>query len=57
LKEEEAKKQQGNQPTKMRKSNTVQMSKRELSTDEIWKELWKLFLTELLDSEHLEREI
>ncbi|CAD8111133.1 unnamed protein product [Paramecium sonneborni] len=32
---------------------TIQTSKRELSTDQIWKELWDIFLTEFLDSEEL----
>lgn len=33
------------------------MSKRELSTDQIWKELWKIFLEQFLDSEQLVKNI
>lgn len=57
--EEEVKKQQkeGTQSKQPKRGRTVQMGSRELSTDEIWKELWSIFLRQFLDSEQLEREI
>lgn len=51
IREEEAKRNAVEQPAKLKKKRTVQMSQRQLSTDEIWKELWTFFLEQLLNSQ------
>ena len=40
-----------------KKQKTIQTSKRELSIDQIWKELWNIFLAEFLNSTELQTHI
>ena len=44
-------------PPALKRKRTIQMSERTLSTDQIWKELWQIFLEQLLNSPQLSDQI